>query len=67
MIQKILIVAGVLALVLGVLWPWLSKIGLGRLPGDVTWTIGGSRVYIPFTTSLILSIAATLVLRMFGR
>ena len=33
--QKTLIAFGLLFLILGVAWPWLQKIGLGRLPGDI--------------------------------
>jgi len=34
-IRKLLIVVGVLLVAAGLLWPWLSRLGLGRLPGDI--------------------------------
>jgi hypothetical protein len=33
--QRTLITIGIAVLVTGLLWPWLSRLGLGRLPGDL--------------------------------
>jgi hypothetical protein len=57
-----------LVLVLGVvvitlLTPWLSRYGLGRLPGDITVRWRGRPVYLPITTTLLLSALLTLVAR----
>ncbi len=65
--QKILIIAGVLILVVGLLWPWLGKIGLGRLPGDFVFEVGGAKIYVPLVTCIVLSLVLTLILRFFGR
>lgn len=65
--QKLLIVAGVVILAVGLLWPWLGRIGLGRLPGDFAFEVGGMKVYFPLATCIILSIVVTLILRLFGR
>jgi hypothetical protein len=65
--QKLLIIAGVILLVVGLLWPWLGRIGLGRLPGDFAFDVGGARIYVPLVTCIVLSIVLTLVLRFFGR
>lgn len=65
--QKLLIVLGLLILVVGLLWPWLGRIGLGRLPGDFVFNVGGAKVYVPIVTCIVLSIVLTLVLRLFGR
>ncbi len=70
--QKLLILAGVLIVVLGLLWPWLERgglgrIGLGRLPGDFSLRIGEMRVYIPLASSLVVSLILTLLLRLFFR
>ena len=43
--------------------PWLSRHGLGRLPGDITVRWRGRLVYRPITTTLLLSLLLTL----FGR
>ncbi len=62
-----LIIAGILLVVLGVLWPWLTKLGLGRLPGDIVIERGNVRVYIPLMTSLLASVALSLLLWWFNR
>lgn len=43
--------------------PWLSKYGLGRLPGDVSVSYKGRNYYLPFTTTILLSLALTLLSR----
>lgn len=65
--QKLLIIIGLAILVVGLLWPWLGRIGLGRLPGDFSFTLGGAKIYVPLMTSLILSIILTIILRFLGR
>lgn len=60
--QKILIVLGLALLALGLLWPWVVKIGLGRLPGDIVIQQDGSRIYLPLATSLLISAVLTVVL-----
>ena len=51
-------------IVLTVLAPWLSKYGLGRLPGDVTVRYKGKLYYLPFTSTILLSLALTLLVRL---
>lgn len=57
-----LILIGVLLVVLGVAWPWISKLGLGRLPGDIHIQRDGFNFYFPLTTSIVVSLVITLVL-----
>jgi hypothetical protein len=59
--SRILIIAGVLLVVAGLAWPWLSKLGLGRLPGDIVIQREGFSLYFPIVTSLILSVIASVV------
>jgi Protein of unknown function (DUF2905) len=59
--QRFLIVAGLVALVLGLLWPWLARLGLGRLPGDFHVERGGFSFHFPLTTSLAVSGVLTLI------
>jgi hypothetical protein len=47
-----------------VLAPWLSKYGLGRLPGDLTVRYKGKLYYLPFTSTILLSLALTLLTRL---
>ena len=51
----------------GLLWPWLSKVGIGRLPGDIVIERENFRLYLPITTSILVSIVLSLILRWFGR
>jgi Protein of unknown function (DUF2905) len=54
-------------LFIGLLWPWLSKLGLGRLPGDLVFERGGVRFYVPVMTCLVISIVLSLLLWLFNR
>lgn len=60
--QKILILIGVVILILGVAWPWIQKLGLGRLPGDIVFERENVRIYIPIVTMLLISIVLSAVL-----
>ncbi len=62
-VQKALILAGAALIALGVLWPAIAKLGLGRLPGDIRIERDGFSFYFPITTMILLSIAVSLVLR----
>lgn len=44
--------------------PWLRKCGLGRLPGDLTLRRKGRNYYLPFTTTIVVSLALTLLARL---
>jgi len=52
---KFLITAGLMLIVVGLLWPLLAKLGLGRLPGDIAVERDGFRLYLPITTCILLS------------
>jgi hypothetical protein len=60
--QRFLIVAGLLLLAAGLLWPWLTKLGLGRLPGDIRIERDGFWFYFPITTGILISLLITLIL-----
>jgi len=66
-VQKILISTGVILIALGLLWPLLQKSGLGRLPGDLAIEKENFKFYFPITTSIIISIALSLLLWLFMR
>lgn len=61
---KWLLVLVVGIVVIALLTPWLSRYGLGRLPGDIVVRWRGRPVYLPITTTLLLSLAVTLVGRL---
>ncbi|HKC42691.1 MAG TPA: DUF2905 domain-containing protein [Burkholderiales bacterium] len=57
-----LIIAGVLLIVLGLAWPLVAKLGLGRLPGDIHVERDGFSFYFPIVTGLVISVVVSLVL-----
>ncbi|MDE2183511.1 MAG: DUF2905 domain-containing protein [Alphaproteobacteria bacterium] len=59
--RRLLIVGGIVLLALGLLWPWLSRLGFGRLPGDIAIHRGNLHFYFPIVTSLIASVVLTLL------
>ena len=65
--QKALIVVGLTILAIGLLWPWLSKLPLGRLPGDIVVEREGFRFYLPLTTGILLSLIVSLAIWLFRR
>jgi hypothetical protein len=65
--QRFLIIAGILAIALGVAWPWLARLGLGQLPGDLHVERGGFSFYFPLTTSIVVSIVFSLLVWLFRR
>ena len=62
-----LITLGVVLVVLGLLWPWISRLGLGRLPGDIVIKRETFRLYIPIVSSLLVSIVLSVILWLFNR
>lgn len=63
--QKILIFSGIVLVVAGLIWPWMGKIPLGHLPGDIVIDKPGIKIYLPITTMLIVSLVISLLLRLF--
>lgn len=64
---RTLIIIGIVLIAIGGAWLLAEKLGLGRLPGDIVIERGGVRVYIPVMTSLIISMALSLLLWFFSR
>ena len=65
--QKALIIAGILILAAGLVWPWLSKLPIGRLPCDIAIERENMKFYFPLATSLLVSLLLSLVLWLFRR
>ncbi|GGI75471.1 DUF2905 domain-containing protein [Legionella impletisoli] len=65
--QKILIVIGILLVLMGLTWPFIKKLGLGRLPGDIVIRKGQFTFYLPITTCIILSILITIIIWLMNR
>lgn len=66
-VGRLLITLGVVLVVLGVLWPWIARLGLGRLPGDIVIERENFRLYIPIVTSLIVSVVLSVILWFLNR
>lgn len=64
---RLLITLGIVLVVLGLLWPWITKLGLGRLPGDIVIERENFRLYIPIVTSIIVSVVLSLILWFLNR
>jgi len=62
-VLKWLLAVFVALVVLTALSPWLARFGLGRLPGDVSVRVKGRDYSLPFTTTILLSVALTLLAR----
>jgi hypothetical protein len=58
----LVIVVGVVVITIAT--PWLARHGLGQLPGDVTFRWKGRRIYLPITTTILLSLVLTLIGRL---
>ena len=63
--QKILIILGIVILVTGLLYPYIKKIGLGQLPGDVIFKSGNSTFLFPVVTCIIISVVLTIIFNLF--
>jgi hypothetical protein len=59
--SRTLIVIGLLLVAAGVLWPWLQRVGLGRLPGDFVIRREGFTFYAPIATGILISIVLSVI------
>ena len=66
-IRRLLIVLGLALLAGGLLWPFLTRLGLGRLPGDIVVERPNFRFYFPLATSILLSVFLSLLFWLFRR
>lgn len=65
--QKTLIILGITIILAGLLWPWLSKIPFGRLPGDLVIDKPGFKLFFPITSMLLVSGLVSLVMWLFRK
>lgn len=63
--QKILIIIGIILLIIGLLYPYIKKLGLGQLTGDILFKTGNSTFFFPVMTCLIISIILTIIFNLF--
>ena len=62
-----LVGVGLVLVAVGLLWPWLGKLGLGRPPGDIVIERGDFRFYFPIVTCLVVSLVVSLILWLLNR
>jgi len=65
--QRFLIGLGLVILLAGIMWPLLSRMGLGRLPGDIVVQRGGTTFYFPLATCILISIVLSALVWLFNR
>ncbi len=65
--SRLLIILGLVLVAAGLLWPWLWRLGLGRLPGDIVIRREGFSLYVPLASSLIVSAILSLVVWLLRR
>jgi hypothetical protein len=65
--SRSLVVIGLLIAAIGVLWPWLGSLGVGRLPGDILIQRANFTFYAPLATGLLVSVVLSLILWLLNR
>ena len=63
--QKIIIILGIVILVVGLIYPYIKKIGIGQLSGDIIFKSGNSTFFFPIVTCIIISIILTIIFNLF--
>jgi hypothetical protein len=66
-VRRALVILAVLFLIAALAWPWLSRVPLGRLPGDLVFDRPGLKVYFPIVSSLLIGLLISLLLWLFRR
>jgi hypothetical protein len=65
--NRILVILGTVILAIGLLWPWVRRLPLFRLPGDIVIDRPGFRFFFPITTMLIVSVVVSVLAWLFRR
>jgi heme/copper-type cytochrome/quinol oxidase subunit 2 len=65
--QRFLIVVGAVVLLAGLAWPWLARLGLGHLPGDLHIERDGWSFHFPLMTCVIVSVVLTVLVWLFRK
>lgn len=60
--SRTLILIGLSIVLIGLFWPWVSKLPLGQLPGDIVIRRENSTFYFPITTMILISAVLSLIL-----
>jgi hypothetical protein len=65
--QRFIVVFGLTLFLVGLAWPLVTRIGLGRLPGDIVIELGSLKLYLPVATSVLLSVVLSALLWLLAR
>jgi hypothetical protein len=65
--SRTLIIIGLVIVTVGILWPWLARVGFGRLPGDILIQRENFTIYIPVATGLLFSVVLSVLLWLINR
>lgn len=65
--QRALIVIGIVLVLAGVSWPWISRLPFGRLPGDIRIETASGGFFFPIVTCVVISIVLSLLLWLFRK
>jgi hypothetical protein len=60
--QKILIAAGIIIVITGFLWPWISKLPIGKLPGDIVVDKPNFKFFFPITSMIVISLVISFII-----
>jgi hypothetical protein len=66
-VNRTLLLIGICCIALGLLWPWLRQLPLGRLPGDILIVRENFRFYLPLGSSILVSLVLSLLIWLFRR
>jgi uncharacterized protein HemY len=66
-VQRVLILLGLFLVAAGAAWPWLRRLPLGRLPGDLHFVRGNMSFHFPLMTCLVVSVVLSIVLWLLRR
>lgn len=65
--NKSIIYIGILIVAVGLLWPWIVKLPIGKLPGDIAIKKEGFQMYFPITTMIVISVVISILLWLFKK
>ena len=63
--SKVLIILGTILILIGLIYPYLINLGVGRLPGDIVIKKENFNLYFPLTSAIIISIIISIIFRLF--
>ncbi|MDP1574094.1 MAG: DUF2905 domain-containing protein [Coxiellaceae bacterium] len=65
--QRLIISIGILLILIGLTWPWIKKLNLGNLPGDIVIKKQDFSFYFPIMTCIIISVVLSLLFWFFRK